>query len=82
MVSAGSITTSLVNSLIISIFLTLMKKKSNFIIYKKAKLRYELQTNKPMTAINDGREDEIVWNDYLIRRQNMETDGAGLPPRW
>merc|ERR1712001_742528 len=35
-----------------------------------------------MSAINDGREDEIVWNDYLIRRQNMETDGAGLPPRW
>ena len=52
------------------------------ITYKKAKLRYELQTNKPMTAINDGREDEVVWNDYLIRRQNMETDGAGLPPRW
>ena len=41
-----------------------------------------MQTNKPMTPINDGRDDEAVWNDYFIRRQNMENDGAGQPPRW
>ena len=35
-----------------------------------------------MTPINDGREDEAVWNDYLLTRQNMESDGAGQPPRW
>ena len=59
----------------------MIKSLSNSPLFK-AKLRYELQTNKPMTAINDGREDEVVWNEYLLRRQNMETDGAGQPPRW
>ena len=54
----------------------------NTLSISQAKLRYELQTNKPMTAINDGREDEVVWNDYFTRKQNMENDGNGQPPRW
>ena len=48
----------------------------------QARLRYELQTNKPMTPISDGREDEVVWNEYLTKRKNMESDGNGQLPRW
>ncbi len=44
----------------------------------KAQLRYELQTNKPLTPITDGRDDEKVWNSYL----ESETAQEGEIPKW
>ena len=35
-----------------------------------------------MTPISDGRDDEVVWNEYLTKRKNMESDGNGQSPRW
>lgn len=48
------------------------------VIEKMAKLRYELQTNKPFSEITDEREDQTVWNEYLQRRAATE----GETPRW
>jgi len=48
------------------------------VIEKMAKLRYELQTNKPFAEINDDRDDQTVWNEYLKRR----TDIDGETPKW
>ena len=43
-----------------------------------SKLRYELQTNKPLTQIQDSLDSTQVWNDYL----REETEKEGEEPRW
>lgn len=36
-----------------------------------SKLRNELQTDKPILALTDGREDAESWNQYLQRHQGL-----------
>jgi len=48
------------------------------VIEKMSKLRYELSTNKPLSEINDDRDDQAVWNDFFQRRTVIE----GQIPRW
>ncbi|XP_060068420.1 damage-control phosphatase ARMT1-like [Ylistrum balloti] len=43
-----------------------------------AKLRNEVQTDKPVVPIQDGRTDVSVWNDYLTEI----ITNTGTPPRW
>lgn len=39
-----------------------------------SKLRNELQTDKPILALTDGRQDAESWNQYLQRHQAQEVD--------
>ncbi|OWF38403.1 protein-glutamate O-methyltransferase-like [Mizuhopecten yessoensis] len=43
-----------------------------------SKLRNEVQTNKPVVPIQDGRSDVPVWNDHL--KEIITTTGS--PPKW
>nr|XP_061785703.1 damage-control phosphatase ARMT1-like [Nerophis lumbriciformis] len=39
-----------------------------------SKLRNELQTDKPILALNDGLADADSWNQYLLRQQGFQGD--------
>nr|XP_057912440.1 damage-control phosphatase ARMT1 [Doryrhamphus excisus] len=39
-----------------------------------SKLRNELQTDKPIVALNDGLADADSWNRYLLRQQGLQGD--------
>lgn len=43
-----------------------------------SKLRNEVQTNKPVVPIKDGRSDVVVWNDHLEEIIKC----TGSPPKW
>lgn len=43
-----------------------------------SKLRNELQTDKPILELTDGRQDAESWNQYLQRHQAQEVDQASV----
>lgn len=45
------------------------------VIEELSRLRYEMQTNKNLTELNDDLENCQVWNDYL---KEQETNGEGV----
>ncbi|KAK7488684.1 hypothetical protein BaRGS_00020137 [Batillaria attramentaria] len=51
-----------------------------FIIGKISKLRYEVQTNKPMLPLEGDGPDVAVWNDELAAQTAASENGE--PPKW
>lgn len=47
-------------------------------ISQLSKLRNELQTDKPILALTDGRQDAETWNDYLQRHVTLQGDEGSV----
>ena len=49
------------------------------VIESMSKLRYEMQTNKPLLPIEDNGNDAHVWNEFL---QRLKAENNDKPPTW
>lgn len=49
------------------------------VVEAMAKLRYEVQTNKPLRPLEDGLPDVDVWTEYLSRLASEATEVDGQP---
>lgn len=47
-------------------------------ISQLSKLRNELQTDKPIVSLTDGRQDAGSWNDYLQRHVTLQGDQGSV----
>ncbi|XP_020661322.3 damage-control phosphatase ARMT1 isoform X1 [Pogona vitticeps] len=54
-----------------------LQAEKNAIAYL-SKLRNELQTDKPLIALNDNLPDTVLWNQFLEYHQNLSNE----PPSW
>ena len=49
------------------------------VIEKMSKLRYEMQTNKPLLYIEDEGSDTCVWNEFLVM---LKVENNNTDPTW
>lgn len=49
------------------------------VIESMSKLRYELQTNKPLLPISDEGSDANIWNEFL---EKLKAENNDKPPTW
>jgi len=52
------------------------------IIEQLSKLRYEMQTNKPITVLDDETDSTQVWNNYLMATKDSDTDVTWFNASW
>ena len=52
------------------------------VVEQLSKLRYEMQTDKPITDIEDGAGNAAVWNDYLQRQKQVEEKPSWFSSAW
>jgi len=52
------------------------------VVEELSKLRYEMQTNKPITALENTMRDATVWNKYLEQQQEKETNCSWFNSAW
>ena len=46
------------------------------VIEGMSKLRYEIQTNKPLLPIGDGKDDAAIWNTFLEKLKEEDNGQA------
>jgi len=52
------------------------------VVEELSKLRYEMQTNKHITALEDSVGNSSVWNKYLEQQQEKETNCSWFSSAW
>ena len=52
------------------------------VVEELSKLRYEMQTDKPIVDIVDDTGNALVWNDYLKKQKNSENNPTWYRSAW
>ena len=52
------------------------------VVEELSKLRYEMQTDKPIVALEDQRGNASVWNSYLERQKKSEERPSWFSSAW
>ena len=52
------------------------------VVEELSKLRYEMQTNKPIVEITDGMGNANVWNSFLNEQKKAESNPSWYSSAW
>lgn len=52
------------------------------VVEELSKLRYEMQTDKPITEITDNHDNAQIWNSYLQKHKKLEESPSWYSSAW